>query len=264
MEVHAHIHPSPGSGHRKKWTHYFWEFLMLFLAVFCGFLAENKREHMVEHQRAKVYAANLYEELKKDTAGINKIIRDITFTTDKLDSFCQLGSERRTRNVTNGMLYYYASYTTSINLYASENTTIEQLKGSGNLRLMGNDISQLVNVYEKRLHGLENEYALTKPEFIKIEELYFKIFDGYAIPQLLREGEEQLRDSVNSHPAVRDSVFKLTTPLITEDPAIMKEFIGWLHFESQIYRSQIRYFLVPLKQTASALLEMLKKEYRLK
>ena len=36
MEVHSHTH-SP----RKKWTHYFWEFLMLFLAVFCGFLAEN-------------------------------------------------------------------------------------------------------------------------------------------------------------------------------------------------------------------------------
>ena len=30
MEVHAHTHTP-----RKKWTHYFWEFLMLFLAVFC-------------------------------------------------------------------------------------------------------------------------------------------------------------------------------------------------------------------------------------
>ncbi len=40
MEVHAHTHTA-----RKKWTHYFWEFLMLFLAVFCGFLAENQREH---------------------------------------------------------------------------------------------------------------------------------------------------------------------------------------------------------------------------
>jgi hypothetical protein len=32
MEVHHHSHPSPSSGHRKKWTHYFCEFLMLFLA----------------------------------------------------------------------------------------------------------------------------------------------------------------------------------------------------------------------------------------
>jgi hypothetical protein len=45
MEVHTHTHTA-----RKKWTHYFWEFLMLFLAVFAGFLAENQREHIVEHQ----------------------------------------------------------------------------------------------------------------------------------------------------------------------------------------------------------------------
>jgi len=43
MEVHTHTH-SP----RKKWAHYFWEFLMLFLAVFCGFLAEYKLEHTIE------------------------------------------------------------------------------------------------------------------------------------------------------------------------------------------------------------------------
>lgn len=33
MEVHAHTHTQ-----RKKWTHYYWEFLMLFPAVFGGFL----------------------------------------------------------------------------------------------------------------------------------------------------------------------------------------------------------------------------------
>ena len=54
MEVHAHTHTP-----RKKWTHYFWEFLMLFLAVFCGFLAENQREDMVEHQRVILYGDSL-------------------------------------------------------------------------------------------------------------------------------------------------------------------------------------------------------------
>ena len=62
MEVHHHSHTA-----RKKWTHYFWEFLMLFLAVFCGFLAENKREHIVENHRAKDYAHSLYFDLKDDT-----------------------------------------------------------------------------------------------------------------------------------------------------------------------------------------------------
>jgi hypothetical protein len=29
---------------KMKWTHYLWEFLMLFPVVFCGFLAEKKRK----------------------------------------------------------------------------------------------------------------------------------------------------------------------------------------------------------------------------
>ena len=45
MEVHRHAHTD-----RKKWAHYLWEFLMLFLAVFCGFLAENQREMMKRKQ----------------------------------------------------------------------------------------------------------------------------------------------------------------------------------------------------------------------
>jgi hypothetical protein len=50
METHAHhLHHAPG----KKIWHYFYEFLMLFLAVFCGFLAENFREHHLEKERAE-------------------------------------------------------------------------------------------------------------------------------------------------------------------------------------------------------------------
>jgi hypothetical protein len=58
MEVHHHAHTA-----RKKWNHYFWEFLMLFLAVFCGFLAENWREHYIEKLRVKEYAGALVYDL---------------------------------------------------------------------------------------------------------------------------------------------------------------------------------------------------------
>jgi hypothetical protein len=52
METHAHhLHHAPG----KKFWHYIFEFLMLFLAVFCGFIAENWREQLREHQRKTNY-----------------------------------------------------------------------------------------------------------------------------------------------------------------------------------------------------------------
>ncbi|MBK7679893.1 MAG: hypothetical protein IPJ29_10910 [Chitinophagaceae bacterium] len=62
MEVHAHTHTP-----RKKWTHYFWEFLMLFLAVFCGFLAEYQLEHKIEKEKGKQYIRSFYNDLKTDT-----------------------------------------------------------------------------------------------------------------------------------------------------------------------------------------------------
>ena len=61
MEVHAHSHTA-----RKKWTHYFWEFLMLFLAVFCGFLAEYQLEHKIERDRVNRICHSCYEDLKRD------------------------------------------------------------------------------------------------------------------------------------------------------------------------------------------------------
>ena len=65
MEVHTHTHTP-----RKKWTHYFWEFLMLFLAVFCGFFAEYQLEHKIERDRAKELAKSFYEELKGDSSNM--------------------------------------------------------------------------------------------------------------------------------------------------------------------------------------------------
>src|SRR4026208_1873787 len=70
MEVHHHSHTA-----RKKWTNYFWEFLMLFLAVFCGFLAENLREHRVERQRGVQYIQSFYQDLKTDTARFTILIK---------------------------------------------------------------------------------------------------------------------------------------------------------------------------------------------
>jgi hypothetical protein len=77
MEVHKHTHVP--TSREKKWTHYFWEFLMLFLAVFCGFLAENQREHYVEAQRAKEYAKSLLNDLRNDTAELHHGIHQTRF-----------------------------------------------------------------------------------------------------------------------------------------------------------------------------------------
>jgi hypothetical protein len=248
MEVHHHSHSSG-----KKWTHYFWEFFMLFLAVSAGFLVENQREHFVEHQRAKIYATNLYDELKKDTIQLNGVSHSLKFVSNNLDTFCLLVKEHHEQPPTNGMLYYYSSFVTNVEYFSSNNTTIEQLKSSGNLRLMGNKLAYKISEYDRKTRELEKEYSLSKVEFSKMEDLHFKVFDMYL-------SEKMLDDPIVKP---RDSVFHLTDLPIKNDPELMKEYTGWLKFESSIYGYQSDRYLMPLKKLATELLAILKEEYHL-
>ncbi len=257
MEVHAHTHTVDPDGHRgrKKWMHYFWEFLMLFLAVFAGFLAENQREHIVEHQRAKAYAANLYEELGKDTTRLNTLIARHTEIAGKLDTFCLLVKGNEMKNVTSGMLYYYSYYVTKVEYFSSNNTTVEQLKGSGNLRIMGNELAYRIGEYDKLNRELENEYGLSKAEFAKMEDLHFKIFDIYTSENMFSPGPAK---------EMRDSAFRMNDLPVKNDPELMREYTGWVKFEANIYRFQVKRYLSLLKQSATELLGILKREYHLK
>ena len=81
MEVHHHAHHEG----KKNWKSYIWEFLMLFLAVFCGFLAEYQLEHKIEKDRAAELAKSFYEELKVDYAAVKSTIR----FSDRKDSALQ-------------------------------------------------------------------------------------------------------------------------------------------------------------------------------
>ena len=61
MEVHRAFHSE-----RKKFTHYLWEFLMLFLAVFCGSRAEPSAQ--VKHPKGKTIYDHQGGSLESDTA----------------------------------------------------------------------------------------------------------------------------------------------------------------------------------------------------
>ncbi len=75
MEVHHHAYHEG----KKNWKSYFWEFAMLFLAVFCGFLAEYQLEHTIEKDRAKEFAISLVKELQNDITALeeHKKTRDL-------------------------------------------------------------------------------------------------------------------------------------------------------------------------------------------
>src|SRR5664279_2485414 len=87
METHAQeLHKVPGHGLK----HYLFEFLMLFLAVFCGFLAENYRETLVNKEKELHYMQNMVADLKADTADLNFSIYYQQLWYNHLDSALQI------------------------------------------------------------------------------------------------------------------------------------------------------------------------------
>jgi len=127
MEVHHHSNP-PG----KKFKHYLWEFLMLFLAVFCGFLAENFRESLVTREKAQHYMESMVADLKADVAAFDTASNYMQLWHDHLDTAMQIPIDRL-RNINSQDTFFYHFYPFYSYVVYSEQSdnTISQLKAGG-------------------------------------------------------------------------------------------------------------------------------------
>ena len=183
MEVHAHTHTE-----RKKWTHYLWEFLMLFLAVFCGFLAENQREHIVEQKREKQYIKSFCEDLAADETDLQTIIDRLYRQVIIADSLELLMNEASKKIPANRIYMYLRSITRSSGTLLTVNDrTIVQLRNAGGMRLIQNkNVSDSIVEYYKEIEYIQflNEESLTIKRALreKLSEIlngrdYAKIID---------------------------------------------------------------------------------------
>lgn len=132
MEVphHAHSHKSS-----RNWKSYVGEFLMLFFAVFSGFIAENLRENYVEKERAHQYINSMVADLKKDTLQLQLVINANKKLMKGIDSFL-LYLRSQPSNEVNKKLYMHVSSIGSSMLFEGESGTMAQLKNAGGLRLI--------------------------------------------------------------------------------------------------------------------------------
>jgi|ERR1035437_3107463 hypothetical protein len=172
METHAQeLHKAPGHGLK----HYLFEFLILFLAVFCGFLAENYRENKVEHQRAQELVASLLEDLQHDTAQLNMLIKyreTKKLNLDSLNGLLQSPLETIDRN----SFYSNLLYTTQIFLFNQASGTISQLKNAGYLRYFSDDkLIKMISDYEYQTQ----DFKLT--ESTELEWTSHKLIDFWAL-----------------------------------------------------------------------------------
>lgn len=201
MEVHHHSHAAHG---KKNWKAYFWEFLMLFLAVFCGFLAENIREHSVERQREKEYIHSLIADLKSDQEVLSKHIVHVKTGISMMDSMITILNTPSTINNNTGELYFFARLAPRLIPLSTNNRTFEQLKNSGNFRLIGdiNTSNKIMTYYEKfpLVHLLQ---SINETEFTEYKKVAAKVFNPAVLLKMEGRGDEIIRTTDN--PSLRSS-----------------------------------------------------------
>ena len=259
MEVHHSHHVA----HKKKWPEYLLEFLMLFLAVFLGFLAENQREHLVERHRAKDYAKSFLSDLRDDTTEIRTALESENFRINCMDSIISISVASKDRSTVPGRFYYYSRFVS--NLYALDwnNSTINQLVQSGNLRYFKNkELVRKINAYYATQHINNRNNQISHESRMKAAELRDKILQSeyYYLFGALDFMIEQ-KGHVPS-PAI-DSLMLSQLALTKEASQFMDQYINLL--SDWKWRLQLYAKSYPnLIQKVNEIMEMLKDEYNLK
>jgi hypothetical protein len=184
MEVPHHTHPQ-----RKKRTHYFWEFFMLFLAVSAGFFVENQREHFIENKREKQFIKSLINDVEADTARLNTIIKNRIAREQRLDSFTMMMNSSSRNNFT-GDIYFYAAAVTRTNTirFIPNDGTMQQLKNSGALRLIRSAvIVDSIAKYDVSTRFLLRQGEIEETLIVDYRQAAPKLFDALIFEKMLDE-----------------------------------------------------------------------------
>ena len=153
METHAHhLHHAPG----KKFWHYFNEFIMLFFAVFSGFLAENFREHQVEKEKGDQFIRSFYDDLKQDTGKLASIINLELQKADALGNMFTCYDTIQKNWTSSACLWELVKNSNYNKPFQQTDRTLRQLANSGGFRLLQREDADSITRYEIDKKGLED------------------------------------------------------------------------------------------------------------
>lgn len=133
MDVHQHAHHGQ---EKKNWKSYFWEFLMLFLAVFCGYLAESYHTHSINEDIEKRNMELVVDNLRDDVEKLKNNIRYQEQKVKVLDTLISFRNIKNTDTLNSQTFGYLFSKSIYNPIFISNTAAIDQMKSSGSLRLV--------------------------------------------------------------------------------------------------------------------------------
>ena len=250
MEVHHHPHVE-----KKGIKEYFLEFLMIFLAVTLGFFAENIREKITEHHRAKIYAAEMVNDLVSDTIQLRRYINYMTNADHNVDTLFQLLSAHEPKEIPSGKLYWYGLFAGASESFVPNDATFQQMKSSGSLSYFTHSsIAKKVAEYDRFCRKMKSDDNSDDGIHVEIRKVRAQIFEFKynAVANNIYQASRVLFDRKRI-----DSFIKSNPPLLTYDKTIFNEYEELARsrfFDRKVSAADTLY------QHAVALIDVLKKE----
>ena len=230
---------------------------MLFLAVFCGFLAENQREHYIEHQREKQFMKTLLHDLQNDTASFGRSIHLFQNNVDRFDSLkASIKNPTSAADILNA--YKAATLTHSFSSFNYSDRTIEQLRNAGNFRLIRKThVSDSLIEYDRYIRNtyLTLQHILEQNS-LKVLDIQNEIFD-YDDFNFLMGKNWQARQ------AITPDSFQVSLQLLNNN----QQRLAYYYNTFAMYRNwwqRMANHSKYSKRVATSLIDLVKKEYHLK
>jgi hypothetical protein len=244
------LSPSAFNSDPKGWKSYLREFLMLFLAVFCGFLAQYFLEHKIEREQGRDFAVSFREDMIKDTAILQKNITDLRKFYSSSDSLARLISNGRTKTKEEIKKLY------EFNLSALSGFTINltdrtsaQLK-SGGMRLITNKkVADAIVGYWDNMGLVEGIDGGAQTMRMQAREKSYLIFD-----------QKYYSDSINANGVrlVADGAV-----LMTNDYVQLAEFANRVSHIKNLVKGRLINSLEDQKALAIEIIKLISEEYKI-
>ena len=237
---------------------------MLFLAVFCGFLAEYQLEHKIERDREKQFMQTMTEDLKTDSARLNRLIRLRKSRIRELDTlFHLIASDEYLTNGRKVYELYEFPYWDILRFFPSDRT-MQQLKNGGNMRLIRKkNVSNALMKYDVTVRNYKEYEPLQQELATQINQHIEKLLDPLIIEKAKRVYTDKVlaADTIVKNSSYMELPDRITISKLAE--ADKKIFLKYITQVKTLYMASMRDNMLE-KNQAEETLELVIKEYHLK
>jgi hypothetical protein len=240
-------------GESKKLREYFFEFLMVFLAVTLGFFAENLRESHTERDEEGQYAQSFTEDLAKDEKALNALLGSLQRHVSTAAELQQLLPAATTTSDATKIYvdFRYLIRQLGIHLFVSERT-LTQVRNSGGMRLLRNrEVTDAILDYYRDVDLIASLQEVSLRQEENLRGAFTPLLDGRQWDEVIAPGTDDITTP------------KAALHLRSIDPEAINNCLLWISDLKGIHNG-FKGEVIDLQKKATKVRQLITQAYRIK